>query len=190
MRSLAFVLTASANAAPKVKQVEIVGPAMIPVDVMNEVEVKVVGPAMLPVDVVNTVGVEIVGPAMLPVDVVNPVKLIGPMFSPKEITETMISTDGLPGMIDKAQVIREIVVLPSPNEAAAAACRIHVSLGGVAISHASWNGDEYGSFSLSLPGPIDVEAQAEITAQVTPLGGIGKCSADLVVIGTLEEPTQ
>ena len=170
--SLAFVLTASVNAASKVTPVEIVGPSMIPVDVMNKVDV------------------EIVGPSMIPVDVMNKVEIVGPMFFPKEIIEIMISADGKPGMIVNAQVIREIVVLPSPNESAAVACRVHVSLGGVAISHASWNGNEYGSFSLPLPGLIDVEAQTEVMAQLTPLGGDGSCSADLVLLGTLIEPTQ
>ncbi|MFC1772594.1 hypothetical protein ACFL3A_04480 [Pseudomonadota bacterium] len=187
--SLAFILTASANAAP-VKQVEIVGPAMLPVDVVNTVGVEIVGPAMLPVDVANTVEVEIVGPAMIPVDVTNKVQTLDPRYLPKEIIDTMISADGQPGMIDVAQVIQEIVVLPSPNEFAAAACRVHVSLDGVAIAHGSWNGDQYGSFPLSLPGPIDVEAQAELVAQLTPLGVDGKCSADLVVLGTLIEPIQ
>lgn len=154
---------------PKVQQVEIVGPAMVPVDVMNEVEVKIVGPAMIPVDVVNTV------------------EIIGPMFFPKEIIETMISADGKPDMIVDEQVIREIVVLPTPNESAATVCRVHVLLDGVAISHGSWNGDEYGSFSLSLPGPIDAEAQVEIIAELSTLGESGKCSADLVVLGTLIE---
>lgn len=173
---------------PKVQQVEIVGPTMIPVDVMNTVGVEIVGPTMVPVDVLNEVEVKIVGPTMLPVDVVNTVKIIGPMFFPKEIIETMISADEKAD-IDK-QVIREIVVLPTPNESAAAACRVHVSLDGIAISHGSWNGNEHGSFSLSLPGPIDVEVQSEILAELSTLGESGKCSADIIVIGTLVESEQ
>ena len=151
--SLAIVLNGSANAAGKVQEVEIVGPAMIPVDVVNKVQT------------------------------------LDPRYLPKEIAETMVSANGTPDpvTINNAQVIREIIVLPSPNELAAAACRVHVSLDGATISHASWNGDEYGSFTLSLPGPIDVGAQAKIMAQLTPLGGGGECSADLVVLGTLIE---
>lgn len=175
---------------PKIQQVEIVGPSMLPVDVVNTVGVEIVGPSMIPVDVMNEVEVKIVGPSMIPVDVMNTVKIVGPMFFPKEIIETMISADGEVGMLDDEQVIREIVVLPTPNESAATACRVHVSLGGFAISHGSWNGDEYGSFSLSLPGPIDAEAQVEIIAEVSTLGERGKCSADLVVLGTLVEPEQ
>ena len=173
---------------PKVQQVEIVGPSMLPVDVVNTVGVEIVGPSMLPVDVVNTVGVEIVGPSMIPVDVMNTVKIVGPMFFPEEIIETMISAE-VKADIDK-QVIREIVVLPIPNEFAATACRVHVSLDGITISHGSWNGNEHGSFSLSLPGPIDVEVQSEILAELSTLGESGKCSADLVVIGTLIESEQ
>jgi hypothetical protein len=173
---------------PKVQQVEIVGPSMIPVDVMNTVGVEIVGPSMLPVDVLNEVDVKIVGPSMIPVDVMNTVEIVGPMFLPKEIVETVITADGKPDVIAETQVIRTILVLPNPDGADAMACRIRVSLNGSAVSHASWNGNDYSSFSISLPGPIDVEADASIMAELTSLGDGGECSADVVVVGTLIDP--
>lgn len=128
--------------------------------------------------------VEIVAPATIPVYVINEVEAIAPMFYPKETIQTMISADGKPGIISEEQVIRKVIVLPSPGKSAALACRLHLSIDGVAISYASWNGNDYGSFSLSIAGPIDVKPGMELITQLTSLGGEGVCSADLVMLGT------
>ena len=170
--------------APKVQDVNIreIGgittPSMIPVDVKNTVEIT--APNVIPVEING-----ITTPSMIPVDVMNPVEIVGPMYFPQDIRETMISAGGEPLTISEEQVIREIVVLPSPGEPAALGCKLRVELGGIPISHASWNGDEYGSFPLSLVGPIDVAAGTEIKTVLTPLPIVnnGTCSADLVVFG-------
>lgn len=150
------------QAGPKVQNVKIVAPEVIPVEING-----------------------ITTPSMIPVDVMNPVELVGPMYFPNDIREIMISADGQSTITNEAVVIREIVVLPSPGDVAAPGCRLDVSLGDKVHAYASWNGDQYRSFPLSLVGPIDVGANTEIKAVLTPLplGNNGTCSAELAVAG-------
>jgi hypothetical protein len=125
---------------------------------------------------------------MIAVDVMNTVTVDNPTFTPAEIRETIISTESnVDVYFSEAQVIREILVLPSPGIAAAPGCHLNVFLGDFRISHASWNGGEYGSFSLSLPAPIDVGTQTTFMVQLTalPSGTNGTCSAQVIALGTL-----
>lgn len=133
-------------------------------------------------------GITHAAPKIQDVNVVNqnPITVDNPTFTPSVIRETTVVADGgQVVIIDEAQVIREIVVLPSPGVPAAEGCRLEVFIDDHPVSYGGWNGDQYGSFKLVAVGPIDVKPGMGIKAVLTPLPveSNGTCSAELAVFG-------
>lgn len=150
------------------------------------IPVEIVAPEVVPVEING-----ITTPSMIPVDVQGVVSIKNPTFLPADIIETLIPVDGNAVPVLEPQVIREVIILPSPGLTTAIACRGRIFADDHPISIVEYAGDHPVSMPASLPGAIEVSAGTSFYAKLEATAGDqGVCSAEIVMYGTRLLPPQ